>query len=212
MSPEAAAPAAAPLSPTLDDALRRYDAARTRARALVAGLSAAAFHRPPAEGAWSVARCLEHLVVSGTKMAARLEDAIARARAEGRLAGAEARQRPVRLGFRERFLLWGTAPGRGGGLPSIRVQTREPFDPGDPLARGRTSEAVLADFLALQDRLEAAARAADGLDLAGVKVRSVLASWLEVGLGAWFVALAGHQERHLDQARRARAAAEAGGP
>jgi hypothetical protein len=45
-----------------------------------------------------------------------------------------------------------------------------------------------------------------------VKVRSVLASWLEVGLGAWFVALAGHQERHLDQARRARAAAEAGGP
>jgi hypothetical protein len=211
VSDRAGADTAAPVveSPTLADAIRRYAAARARARDLISGLGLAEFHRAPAEGAWSVARCLEHLVVSGTKVVARLEAAIERGRAAGRHADPAARRAPVRLGLRERFLLAGTAPGRQGGPPRMRVRTREAFEPGDPAA-GRDGGVVLADFTALQDRLERAARAADGLDLAGIRVPSVIAPWLRVGLGAWFLAIAGHQERHLDQAARTRAAVAVG--
>jgi hypothetical protein len=142
-------------------------------------------------------------------MVARLEPAAAEARAAGRIATAGAARLPVRLGWFARLFIAGTAPGKGGRRPGMKIEVRGPFDPGDPRGRGRGRDAVLADFLALQDRLEAAARAADGLDLSGVTVESVLAGWIRVPLGGWFIAIAGHQERHLDQGLRARAAVEA---
>ena len=197
------------LSPTLEESRQRYAMARERAQALVAELDDATFHRAPAAGSWSVAECLEHLVVSGGKMAAKLETATKQARVAGRIATAEAARAPVRLGWFARFFIAQTGPAPGGGRPGMKVPTRPPFEPGDPRARGRGRDAVLGDFLALQDRLDAVARAADGLDLSGVKVESVLADWIRIPLGAWFVAVAGHQERHLDQAQRARAALEA---
>ena len=195
-----------PVSPTLAGAVRRFAAARAAAREVTGGLSEEDFHRRTPEGGWSVGQCLEHLVVADAKMVARLEEAIPRARAAGRVASSEAARAPVRLGWFDRLFIAGTAPGRNGARPKMKVRVGQAFDPGDAALRGRTREQVLADFLAVQDRLEAAARAADGLDLAGVRVPSVLAAWAKVSLGGWFLAIAGHHERHLDQARRARAA------
>jgi hypothetical protein len=197
-----------PASPTLAASMRRFEAARTAARDLVAGLSEDAFHETPPAGGWSVSRCLEHLVVADGRILERLEAAIARSRAEGRLAAPDVAHAPVRLSWFDRLFVAATAPGRDGAPPRMKTSVRPAFDPGDPRARGRTRDQVLADFLARQDRLDAAAVAADGLDLAGIKVASVLADWIRVSLGGWFVAIAGHQERHLDQARRARAAIE----
>jgi hypothetical protein len=196
-------------SPTLSEAVARHARARIRARTLVEGLDEAAFHHAAPGGGWSVARCLEHLVVAGQTMADRLEAAVEQGRREGRLAGATAARAPVRLGWFARFFIRATGPGRPGEAPGMKVATREPFDPGDPAARGRNRDAVLADFLALQDQLDALAIAADGLDLAGIQVESVLARWIRIPLGGWFLAVAGHQERHRDQAERARAAAGA---
>ncbi len=197
---------ATPLSPTLADAIGRYCAARDAVSALCAETSDEGFHRAPPDGGWSVAECIEHLLVSGGKMAAKLEPALAAARTAGRLATPAAARAPVRLGWFARFFVQSTGPGKPGRAAPARVRTRPPFDPGDPRARGRTRDAVGADFAALQERLIAIAGAADGLDLAGVKIESVLASWIRVPLGGWFLAIAGHQERHLDQARRALAA------
>ncbi len=190
------------LSPTLVDATRRYAAAGAAAQTLVSAISDDRFHRAPPGGGWSVAECLEHLVVSGGKVADRLEAATRIARADGRLADPAAARAPVRLGWFARMFIAGTGPGEAGRDAPMRIRTRPPFEPGDPRARGRGRDAVLADFLALQERLFAAARAADGLDLAGVRVASVLAGWIRFPLGGWFLALAGHQERHLQQARR----------
>ena len=194
------------VSPTLAESVRRFGAARATACEVAGGLSEEDFHRRTPEGGWSVGQCLEHLVVADGKMVPRLEEAIPRARAAARLASPAAARAPVRLGWCDRLFIAGTAPGHGGGRPRMRVQVRDEFDPGDPAVRGRTRDQVLADFLALLDRLDAAAHAADGLDLAGVKVPSVLAAWAKVSLGGWFIAIAGHHERHLDQARRAREA------
>jgi hypothetical protein len=196
------------VSPTLADASRRYAEARARVRALVQGIDEATFHRAPEPGSWSIAECLEHLVVSGTKTTARLEVAVAEARAAGRTASPEAARAPVKLGWFARLFLAGTGPTKGGVRPRMRVSVREPFDPGDPRGRGRDRDVVLADFLELQDRLDRAAAAADGLDLSGVMMASVLAQWMRSPIGAWFLAIAGHQERHLDQALRARVALE----
>ena len=193
------------VSPTLGDATRRYAAAATAAHALVAAMSDDAFHRPLPDGGWSVGECLEHLVVSGGKMAAKLEAAAQVARADERFAEPDAARAPVRLGWLARLFIAGTGPGVAGRNPPMKVRTRPPFEPGDPQARGRGRQAILGDFLALQERLLADAHAADGLDLAGVMVASVLAGWIRIPLGGWFLAIAGHQERHLEQARRAHA-------
>jgi hypothetical protein len=197
------------LSPTLRDCVARYEAARVRAGALVEELSDDGFHRAPPGGGWSVAACLEHLVVSGQKVADRIERAAAEGRAAGRTASERAAREPVKLGYFARLFVKGTAAGKDGGKPPMKTAVREPFDPGDPKARGRGRGAVLADFLALQERLRAAARAADGLDLARITTSSVLAAWLKIPIGGWFLVLAGHQERHLDQAERAKAAVTA---
>jgi hypothetical protein len=199
------------VSPTLADAVRRYEASRRAAGEVVAGLSEDTFHRAPYARGWSVAQCLEHLVVTDGKMVERLEAAIARARAEGRLAAPAAASSPARLGWFDRLFIAGTGPGSGGRTsPPMKTSTGAAFDPGDPAARGRTRGLVLADYLAVLGRLTAAARAADGLDLARIKVPSLLAPWARVSLAGWFLALAGHHERHLDQARRARAAVTEG--
>ncbi len=194
------------VSPTLVDATQRYGAAAAAARTLVSETSDEAFHRAPPGGGWSVAECLEHLVVSGGKMAARLEDAAEVARADERLADPVAARAPVRLGWFARLFIVGTGPGEAGRGAPMKIRARLPFEPGDPRARGRGREGILADFLSLQERLVADARAADGLDLAGVMVASVLAGWIRIPLGGWFLAIAGHQERHLKQARRAQTA------
>lgn len=186
--------------------MRRYASARDAARAVAEGLPEEAFHRAPPGGGWSVGQCLEHLVIADRRMVERLEGAIRRARDEGRLAPADQAAAPFRLSWFDRLFIAGTAGGQRGRAPRIRVRVRPKFDPGDPVARGRTREQVLGEFLALQDRLDAAAMAADGLDLSRIRVASVLADWVRVSLGAWFLAIAGHHERHLDQARRVRAA------
>lgn len=194
------------LSPTLAEVTQRYAMARQRAQALADRLDEAAFHRPAADGGWSVAQCLEHLTVVGAKTAANLETAIVGARAAGRFAAPGAARAPLRLDWFSRLFVAAMGAGRTGQAPPMKMRTRPPFEP-DAMGAARPRAAVLGDFLALQDRLEALARAADGLDLAGVKAESSIAAWIRVSIGGWFVSLAGHQERHLDQAERAAGAA-----
>ena len=195
------------VSPTLAESVRRYAASRTDAAAVAEGLSEDTFHRKPAEGGWSVGQCLEHLVVTDGAMVASLEEAIARARADGRLASPAEAAAPAKLGWFDRLFVRATSPRKDGAkAPPMKMTAPKPYDPGDPAARGRGRDAVLADYAAMQERMIAAACAADGLDLARIKVPSVAATWAKVSLAGWFVALAGHHERHLDQARRTRAA------
>lgn len=191
---------AAALDPMLEGAIARYDAARTAAASVLAGLDDEAAHRAPRRGGWSVAQCLDHLLVIGARMGARLEESIARAKAEQQLAKPG---RPAQIGwFDALFIRMIGPPRKAGGRPPMPVTAPAVFAPGEG-----ASVAVLGEqFAALQDRLTAAANAAQGCDLDGIKVRSLISDKLQLRLGAWFVAIAGHQERHLAQARRTRAA------
>jgi len=191
----------ADLDRVLTDSIRRYEGALVRLHDLVLGLSEAVAHQSPGKGAWSVAQCLDHLVIAGSLMCVRLDEDIRRAR---ELTRTVKDGRPARLGWFDRLFIAATARGRDGGPPRFRVSHRPLFDPGV----GRPIPVLTSQFSALQDRLITSARSAKGLDLVDIKVDSVLSSRIKVGLGAWYVAIAGHQERHLDQAMRTRAALE----
>ena len=185
----------ATLDPSLAEAIRRYEGALIRVHEVLDGLGDADARRAPAKG-WSVAQCVDHLIVSGTKMAVRLEGEIHRARELSR----EARSpKPARFGMFDRLFVWALGRARDGG-PRGRMKTGPVFEPG----AGRAIPILESEFIALQDRLIQVARSAQGLDLPGIKVRSILNPNFQFALGAWFLALAAHQERHLEQALRAR--------
>jgi hypothetical protein len=189
----------AALDPSLEDAIRRYHGAIERLYVILLGLEDLDARRAPPGGGWSIAQCVDHLVVAGTKMVAKLEEAITRSRQLTRLARSS---KPAKFGWFDRLFIWAVSSGKAGEPPRLRVRHAPPFEPGP----GRTVTIVASEFGALQDRLIASARAAQGLDLAGIKVESVISDSIKVSLGAWYLAIAGHQERHLDQAARTRQA------
>ena len=185
------------LDPSLANSIVRYEGALMMTHDLLSGLSDADAHVAPAKGGWSVAQCLDHLVVAGSRMRTRLEEDIARARELGRVAKSD---RPARFSWFDKLFIFAVARGPQGKPPRVKAKHVPLFDPGP----GRPIPIVVAEFVSLQDRLIATARSAQGLDLADIKVESLINDKIKVALGAWFLAIAGHQERHLDQAARVR--------
>jgi hypothetical protein len=193
------------LDPVLSRSIARYEDALFRLHDLLVGLPEAGAHRSPGKGAWSVAQCLDHLVIVGTLTCARLDEAVHRAR---ELTRTVKDGRSARFGWLDRLFIFAVSSGRAGGRPRVRFAHRPVFDPGP----GRPLRILTPEFTALQDRLISSARSARGLDLVDIQVASVARPGFKASLGAWYLALAGHQERHLDQAVRTRALLEARGP
>lgn len=187
------------LDPALAGSIVRYEGALMMAHDLLEGFSDHDAHVAPEKGAWSVAQCLDHIVVAGSKMRTRLEEDIARARSLGRVARGD---RPARFSWFDRLFILAVSRGPQGKPPRMKVKHMPVFDPGP----GRPIPIVIAEFVSLQDRLISTARSAQGLDLADIKVESLINEKIKVALGAWFLVIASHQERHLDQAARVRRA------
>ncbi len=82
--------------------------------------------------------------------------------------------------------------------PRFRMKTPAAFQP--PPAR--TRKEIMAAFRAYQVQYIDRLRQANGFDLARAKVRSPVASWIRMPLGAGFAAMAAHERRHLWQARQ----------
>jgi hypothetical protein len=188
----------AALDPALEDAIRRYEGALIQVHEVLAGLGDAAAHLVPPKG-WSVAQCLDHLVIAGSLTVAKLEATIQRARELTRAARTD---RPARFGWFDRLMIGLLSRQKDGMRPRLPLPHPAPFDPG----AGRSIAILASEFIALQDRLIATARSARGLDLADIKMGSAANDSFKLSLGAWFLLIAGHQERHLAQAARVRKA------
>ncbi|HLT45842.1 MAG TPA: DinB family protein [Rubricoccaceae bacterium] len=167
------------------DAFRRaYD----EAAALAGGLTAEQFNWKPAPDVWSVAECLVHL----NRANAPYPEAMERA-----LEGAPKGTPPFRYGPVARWFIASVGP-----RPKRKVKTIPKMAPAP--ATDYAADRVLADFRALTDDfLRIIARAErEGLDLARVRIGSPFVPLLRLPVGAFLEALAGHEQRHLDQARR----------
>jgi len=167
-----------------------FAAAKADARDLLAGISDPAFNWRRAPGTWSMAECLDHLVVVGHKYLRALDRAIEDGRSKN-LVGAG----PFRYGLLESWTVRAMdAP------PMFRVKAPRAFAP----AGERRLEEALAAFIALQDEFQKSLARADGLDLRRVKARSPVSRHLKFSLGKAFAGISAHQRRHLWQARQLR--------
>ncbi len=186
-----AAAATAPLIPELELRRREYEAAADQARGLVEGLSDAQLNWRPAPGAWSIAECLDHLRATADEILSELDPAMERARARGRTGSP-----PFRYGWLGSWFVRSIGPRteRSRKLPAPRIYRPVSEHAGDR---------VLPAFLELQERLVGHLERTNGLDL-GIRVRSPVTPLLRIAMGQWFEAIAGHQVRHLQQARAVR--------
>jgi hypothetical protein len=180
----------------LEQRVREFESARHRLAELVVGLSDAQFNRRPHPARWSMAECIDHLLVVGWLVAPRLITAIVDGKARGWYASG-----PFRYGALGN---WFVKLNGGGDRGAPRLPLRAP-----PVYRPRQREdwkiaQALREFSELQEKFSALARAADGLDLARIKAASPVTRFLRLSLGQWLALMAGHQERHLAQAARVR--------
>jgi hypothetical protein len=185
-----------PLPPELDGYRADYRRAREQARDLVHGLDEDAFNRRPSEKLWSVAECLEHLNAWGRTCLPGIDEAIRLGRERDLLGHG-----PFTYG---RLSLWFVRQAGGDERPpSLRFPSPSLYA---PERRTYDLDLTVSEFLDLQEAWEERLQLASGLDLARIRAPSPVLSLLRLPLGLWFRLAAGHQRRHLGQARRAREA------
>jgi hypothetical protein len=164
---------------------------RAVADRLAGGATREQFNWKPGPDRWSAAQCFVHLNISARLFADRIEDAIRRGRARG-LAGSG----PFRYGAIARWVARAVDPA---GQRKFKAPGKFVASPDQSYDIGET----LAAFHAAGERWERCLHAANGLDLARVKVPLPTLPILRFPLGALFNIEASHERRHLNQAATA---------
>ena len=180
--------------PQLIEELRDYceqlENIKEDAQELTATLTNQQFNWRSGPGHWSISECLEHLNTFGRLSAPVFREAIERGRRTGLLG-----QGPFRYGFLSRKFVAATEP-----PVKLRVKSPKKFVP----PPDQPKDKVVPEFLSLHDQLLELIRAANGLDLAGLKVPAPFSDRFQFSLGQRFAQLAAHDRRHLWQAWRVR--------
>lgn len=168
---------------------KRIEAITARVEALFGGLDAEALNRQPAPGKWSVAQCLDHIMVLNRTYF----DIPAKIRAGAYPLPVHARF-GFMTGFFGKFILDGVNPDRRKPIKTFPVWEPSHSDiPADIVARFKAHQEELKTFLA-----EAGALAAHGQVVVSPASRLVvypMATLIEIILQ--------HEERHVNQAAEA---------
>ena len=178
--------------PFLMDADRGIAAATDRFEQLVAPLDERQANWSPEARIWSVAACIDHLVVSSETYFTKLEPALTRARIVGQT-GSQPYGRGTLVG---RLLLGVLDPKRAKvkAVPAPRA-----FRP----ATGAIDfERSCAAFRAVQTRWHEILRRADGLDLGRIKLAMPVSWFLRLTAAQAILVHVYHEPRHLAQAER----------
>ena len=160
------------------------------AQGLTSALAEEHFHWKPAPEVWSVGECFDHLNAVNRLWLPRLEEAVEQGRAQGLFAPG-----PFVYGWFSRWLLSQMEP-----PPKRRFRAPSHLRP----AASRPPSEVMEEFVELHERLERTLRAADGLNLARIRVPSPAFGRLRYSLGISFWLLLAHDRRHLYQVRELR--------
>jgi len=177
------------LTNELAECQRQFRGNRLEADEICNGLSNREFNLRPAPDRWSVAECLVHLNITGRTYVERINSATSRARDKNMVGKV-----PYRPGWLARWMIRAMAP-----PPRRRYKTPRRFVA--PTAEHNVVQ-VLDEFTLVGEQWDTCLRAASGLHLARVKVRSPAVRWLRFPLGALFAMMAAHERRHLWQARQ----------
>ena len=172
----------------LQNCHKQFLAIRTEAEDLLRDLTETQFHWQPSPERWSIAQCIDHLVVTGRNSLSNMHRAIEEARAKGRFS-----RGPFRYGLIEKwFVRQMDAP------PRLKMKAPKAYAPSAKQSQAETVSSffmVQAEFLRCID-------AANGIDLSKTKVKNPVSRWLRFSLGQEIEFNAAHERRHLWQARR----------
>lgn len=188
------APGQQSLTPELESYRVEFDKARGRIHDILDGLDDEQFNWRPAENAWSVAECLDHLVSLNSQMCRKLDEGIEKGRENGLTADG-----PFKYGFIGNWFINLASDSEAGRKRKFKAPAA--YAPTSNHTISRLEKAILE----VQDDLILRVEHANGLDLARIKVPSAAANWLKLSLGQWFKLLAGHQRRHFLQAEDVKA-------
>lgn len=155
-------------------------------RRLAAGLTEDQFNAPTPAGGWSVAHCIEHMVLTGHAFLPKWDLALKEA-ATRRLYG----NAPFPYGCWYRFVLKTVEP-------PYRIKTKTTRSL-MPYAR-RSIEDAIRYFLAMHRELTRRIGLSVGLDAGRARVQSPFVSWIWYPLGFSFDFALTHERRHLWQA------------
>ena len=178
----------------LADAFERIE---VEARTLLAGLTDDSGTWRPAAASWSVAECLDHLATANRVYLAAMRPA-----AEHALANGRRRRRPALPGIVGRWFVRSLEP-----PPRWTSKLRSP-----KAIRPRPAPALSdasTQFLASHADVRAFLERFSGIDLAGVRFPNPFIPGVRFSLATGLHVIAAHERRHLWQASRVRAAAEA---
>lgn len=152
------------------------------------GLTDAQLGWRPTPDRWSIGEHMVHLALAARPYLDAIERSLAEAKAAGWLAPP-----PYRYGrIGEWFARTMEPPVR------TRIRTTKRLVPAQPTAR----DAVLADFVAVQDQLVRSMESADGVDLGRATMRSPYMRLLKLSIGSAYRVLLAHNRRHLWHVRR----------
>ena len=171
----------------LQDYHQQFQAIKIDAGNLLADLTAREGYWQPDKSRWSIALCLDHLLITGRHSLTNLRLAITDARAKGIFS-----QGPFRYGMIERWFVRqmdARATMRWKAPPAYR-----------PTNSGRFEDLV-RNFFALQEEFLHCIDEANGIDLARVKVANPVSRWFRLSVGQEIAFTAAHERRHLWQAR-----------
>jgi hypothetical protein len=178
------------LVPELGEYRRQFEAIRRDAELLLGELTQSQLLWRARADSWSIADCLNHLVVTGEQSVANIRRAVGDARARGPSAGGSCRH--GRIGNWLVRLM--DAPA------TIRFKAPKAYRP----MTNVTPPEIVVRFFLLQDELLHAIEEANGVDLTAVKVSNPVSRWFRLSLGQELAFTAAHERRHLAQASRVR--------
>lgn len=174
----------------LDDIVRQYRDLIQSGQDLLAGLSNPQVAWRPEGGGWSVGECLQHLNVTAELYVPAIRAAVDSASPTATPAG-----RPFRPGFIwRRILRWVEPP------PKSKAKAPAKF--AVVAASLPPTDELLKNFVGRRNELIELVERSGKLDLRRTKVVSPVSRFLRIGLGNTYLFLAGHDRRHLWQARR----------
>ena len=142
----------------------------------------------PDKKSWSIAQCLDHIIVSDQQYFNGIKKAI-----ELTCAAQLVERKPYRPGLFARWFIYMMKPGSW-----IRSKAPAIFQP----SVRTEGQKVLEDFVRHEQELLVLIKKCDGWDLNKIKISSPVHSFVAFSLGECFSLLVAHQERHLLQARR----------
>jgi hypothetical protein len=148
-----------------------------------------------AEGAWSIAQCIDHLTNANRVYLVPMREAAARARGEPR-------RGPIAPGLFARWFIRSQEP---------PVKTRMKAPGKIRPAAQVDSASVWPSFQASQAEVRRLLLELAHLDLNGVRFANPFVRGVRMTLGTGFLVLAAHQRRHLWQAENVRKQKEKGG-